>query len=397
MGAGALNIDPDMVAELTKAFQEPSTTTKVTDAASAYKVPAELYTSLFKTPKVEKEMVKQVGNIHHLAINPDLRRALEVSFESSVATWWLGWRMMVMINYLYNHYQADPVLNAVCNHLHGAIRESCQTSAQATSVTIAAQRCMILAASAFRDCRPLRATLMSTPFVGSSLFGGQFQSSFEEATCSQEKLTQVRRLAPAGSRAAQGTSGPRASLQSQKHRAVPPPHPPPTAQSVPSGDGGSVAKNENKNSLKTGETTEVLEGHGDCRSVTGPGWILFPLLPGYQVHWWVPPHPQPTWTQLIYTSCQVPHGNPHLYSAWSSQRLVDGVAGSQGRLSACANTPQSLAVSSVCFQEPDRGAHCLSMESSPFWLSYCPQSFYQTLGSSSSTPAFAGMFDVSVH
>ena len=42
-GAGALNIDPDMVAKLTKAFQEPSTTTKVTDAPSAYKVPAELY------------------------------------------------------------------------------------------------------------------------------------------------------------------------------------------------------------------------------------------------------------------------------------------------------------------------------------------------------------------
>ncbi len=38
-GAGALNIDPDMVAELTKAFQGSSTMTKVMDAASAYKVP----------------------------------------------------------------------------------------------------------------------------------------------------------------------------------------------------------------------------------------------------------------------------------------------------------------------------------------------------------------------
>ena len=46
-GAGALNIDTDMVARLTKAFQEPLTTTKVTAAASAYKLPAELYTSLF--------------------------------------------------------------------------------------------------------------------------------------------------------------------------------------------------------------------------------------------------------------------------------------------------------------------------------------------------------------
>ncbi len=61
-GAGALNIDLDIVAELTKAFQEPSTTKTVTNAASAYKVPAELYTSLFKSPKVKEEMVKQVGN-----------------------------------------------------------------------------------------------------------------------------------------------------------------------------------------------------------------------------------------------------------------------------------------------------------------------------------------------
>ncbi len=78
--------------------------------------------------------------------------------------------MTVMINYLYNHCQADPALKAVCNHLHGAIRESCQTSAQAASVAIAAQCRMILDASTFRDCQPLKATLLSTPFVGSSLF-----------------------------------------------------------------------------------------------------------------------------------------------------------------------------------------------------------------------------------
>ena len=123
-----------MVAQLTKVFQESS---KVTDAASAYKVPAELYTSLFKTPKVEEEMVKQVGNIRPLAINPDLHRAMEASFGSSMVTWQLGWHMMVMINYLYNHCQADPALKAVCNHLHGASRESRQTSAKAALVAIA--------------------------------------------------------------------------------------------------------------------------------------------------------------------------------------------------------------------------------------------------------------------
>ncbi len=75
---------------------------------------------------------------------------------------------------------------------------------------------MILDASAFRVGRPLRAILLSTPFVGSSLFGGQFQSSVEEATHSQEKLSQVRRLASACSRVAQGTAGARAPQPSQK-------------------------------------------------------------------------------------------------------------------------------------------------------------------------------------
>ncbi len=138
-------------------------------------------------------------------------------------------------------------------------------------------------------------------------------------------------------------------------------------------------------------------GRGDCQSFTGPGVILFPLLPDYQAHWWVVPHLQPAWTQLVYSSCQVPHGDPHFYSAGSSQRLVDGVAGSQARPTACADTPQSLAVSLVCSQEPGRGAYCLSMEGSPFWVSHCSQSFYQTLGSSSSTLASAGISDVSIH
>ncbi len=84
-----MNIETDMVAELTKASQEPSTTTKFTNAASTYKVLAELYTSLFKFPKVKEEMVKHVGSIRPLAINHDLYRALEVSFESSMATWGL--------------------------------------------------------------------------------------------------------------------------------------------------------------------------------------------------------------------------------------------------------------------------------------------------------------------
>ncbi len=77
--------------------------------------------------------------------------------------------------------------------------------------------------------------------MGSSLFGGQFQSSVTEATRSQKNLNQAR-LASAGSRAAQGTSGSKAPQQSTKGGAAPPPPPPPTAQTVPSGDGSSAAK-----------------------------------------------------------------------------------------------------------------------------------------------------------
>ena len=133
-GAGALKIDPDMVAELTKAFQEPSMTTKVTDAASAYKVSVklymslfktskveevlvEMYTSLFKISKVEEEMVKQAG----ISVPWPIILTFAESWKSSMASWRLGWHMTVLISYLYNHCQADLVLKSVCNHLHGAI------------------------------------------------------------------------------------------------------------------------------------------------------------------------------------------------------------------------------------------------------------------------------------
>ncbi len=95
--------------------------------------------------------------------------------------------MTVLINYLYNHCQGDPILKAVCNNLHGAIREFRLTSAQAASVAIVAQHCMVLDPSTFRDHRPLRAMLLSTPVIS----------------------------------AAHGTLGPRASQQSQKRRAAP--------------------------------------------------------------------------------------------------------------------------------------------------------------------------------
>ncbi len=52
-------------------------------------------------------MVKQVRNICPLAINPDLDRALEASFESSVVTWQLGWD-------IYDSYDQLPVQSLSC-------------------------------------------------------------------------------------------------------------------------------------------------------------------------------------------------------------------------------------------------------------------------------------------
>ncbi len=100
-GAGALNVDQDIVQELTKAFWEPSLTSKVTVPSPSFKVPEDVYTALFKSPKVEEDMVKQVGNIHSLAINPDFHRALETSYEASMVSLWLVWHATVMINYLH--------------------------------------------------------------------------------------------------------------------------------------------------------------------------------------------------------------------------------------------------------------------------------------------------------
>ena len=135
--------------------------------------------------------------------------------------------------------------------------------------------------------------------------------------------------------------------------------------------------------------------YGTMGRGVGRGGLL-PLFPGYQAHWWILPHSQPTRTQHFYSCCPVLHGDPHLYlqdlhKGWwmVSLDLKDAYLH--------VHAPQSLVISSVCSQELGREAHCLSMEGSSFWLSHCPQSFSQTLGSCSSTPASAGMSHVPIH
>ncbi len=113
-------------------------------------------------------------------------------------------------------------------------------------------------------------------------------------------------------------------------------------------------------------------GHENCRDVMRPGGGglgggVLQLFSGYQAHWWVLPRSQPQWSQHVSLSCEVPM-ETLIYFAGSSQRLVDGVTGSQGQLSAYTDSPQSLSLSSVYPQEPCSRGHCLSMEGSPFWL-----------------------------
>ncbi len=109
-----------------------------------------------------------------------------------------------------NKCKGDTVLSAVSSKLHSAIQKSRLTLtclAQGAFVAIAAQPRMVLDASPFRDSRTLRSTLLATPCVGNSLFGGQFQKAVEQATRSLEQSSQVKCLAFSGSRGGQQASG----------------------------------------------------------------------------------------------------------------------------------------------------------------------------------------------
>ncbi len=94
--------------------------------------------------------------------------------------------MTVLSHFLHTKCKGDPVLSAVSSRLHSAAQEFRQTSAQGASVAIAAQRRMVLDASPFRDSQTLRSTLLATPYVGNSLFGGLFPKAVEEAARSLE-------------------------------------------------------------------------------------------------------------------------------------------------------------------------------------------------------------------
>ncbi len=166
-------------------------------------------------------MVKAPGNVHPLPINSDLWKAVETFYGSSMVTWHLGLHATLLSKKVHNKCIEGPVLEAVCKKLHGVIGEPPQTSACGALVAIVDQ-CGLVVASAFRDCRDIWSSLLVTPFIGSSLFDGQFMSSVEAAMRSQEQLSQARGLALVGSRAAQGALAAKAAQQSQKRQAPPP-------------------------------------------------------------------------------------------------------------------------------------------------------------------------------
>ncbi len=76
-----------MQEELVKAFLEPSISLKpALELLSPYKVPNDLYSALFRSPKEEEELTTPDNNNCPLVINPELCKALEAPYESSMAT-----------------------------------------------------------------------------------------------------------------------------------------------------------------------------------------------------------------------------------------------------------------------------------------------------------------------
>ncbi len=106
----------------------PPRNAKVISSSSTYKVPNDLYSALFKAPKVEEEMVKAAGNVRPLPTNTDLRKAAATFYESSMVTWRLGLHTTLLSKYLHSKFGQEPVMEAVCKKLHGAIQVSRQTS-----------------------------------------------------------------------------------------------------------------------------------------------------------------------------------------------------------------------------------------------------------------------------
>ncbi len=146
-------------------------------------------------------MTKAADSTCLMPVNPDLQKAAETFYESSMASWCLGWHATLLSKYLYSKRCQGPVFEAVIRKLHGVIQRSHQTLAHGALVAIAAQRRLIgCRCIYFSGLQDLRCFILASPFIDSCLFEGQFMSSM--STYSQEQLSQVKHLMSTGSNAA---------------------------------------------------------------------------------------------------------------------------------------------------------------------------------------------------
>ncbi len=141
-------------------------------------MPNELFTDLFKAPKVEEQIVKAAGSTHSLRISPNLRKAVETFHDPSNVALYLRWHATLLFKYLHSKCGQDPVLKAVLCKFHSAIQESGQTLAHGLPDVIEAQRRLVINASAVRDCSVFTP---GDPFVSIPLFKGRCMSSVEVA------------------------------------------------------------------------------------------------------------------------------------------------------------------------------------------------------------------------
>ena len=100
LGAGSLALDVDMQEELCGAFREPSVSTKNVNSASKFKVPSDVYSALFKAPRVDEELSRAMGSSSRPSQSSDLKKALDALYETSMASWRLGWHLTVLNRFL---------------------------------------------------------------------------------------------------------------------------------------------------------------------------------------------------------------------------------------------------------------------------------------------------------
>ncbi len=111
---------------------------------------------------------------------------------------------------------------------------------------------------------------------------------------------------------------------------------------------------EEKGAVQRSSIPPYQGGRGVYPVVAGPGRGGGGI---YSYYFLATKRTRGSWTQHVPLCFKVPHGDTQFYYSGFTSGLVDSVAGSQGCLSACADTSISLAVPSVCSQEFGERTH----------------------------------------